>query len=76
MIYWNEYIGHETKLKGKRNKYDTNIYTFDIETTSYIILDGKVLNASKYLELSDKEKECAEFQSTMYIWMFGINDTI
>ena len=70
MKYWDEYIGHETKLKGKRNKYDTNIYTFDIEVTSYIILDNKVLNASKYLDLTDKEKENSKFQSTMYIWMF------
>ena len=34
MKYWTEYYGHEKKIKGKRKKYDTNIYTLDIESTS------------------------------------------
>ena len=39
MEYWTNYYGHELKLSGKRNKYDSTIYTFDIETTSYLILN-------------------------------------
>lgn len=76
MIYWLNYEGHITDIKGKRNCYDNTIYTFDIETTSYIILNGKQLNTKKYLKLSDKEKEECKFYSTMYIWQFGINDKI
>lgn len=76
MIYWTEYQGHEPVSMGKRKKYDNNIYTFDIETTSYIILDGKQHNTIDYLEFSEKEKERALYQGTMYVWMFGINDTI
>ena len=78
MIYWNKYngVGHEPNIKGKRKFYDTNIYTFDIETSSYYILDGKVYPAIKYDELSDKEKQRAIKRSHMYIWMFSINDIV
>ena len=78
MLYWNKYngVGHEPNIKGKRKFYDTNIYTFDIETSSYYILDGKVYPAIKYDELSDKEKQRAIKRSHMYIWMFSINDIV
>lgn len=76
MIYWLYYNGHIPDIKGIRNQYDNTIFTFDIETTSYIILNGKQLSTKKYLKLSDKEKEECKFYSTMYIWQFGINDTI
>lgn len=76
IYYWLNYNGHIPDIKGKRNQYDNTIFTFDIETTSYIILNGKQLSTKKYLKLSDKEKEECKFYSTMYIWQFGINDTI
>ena len=78
MLYWNKYngVGHEPNIKGKRNLYDTNIYTFDIETSSYYILDDKVYPAVKYDNLSEKEKQRAIKRSHMYIWMFGINDIV
>lgn len=76
MEYWAEYKGHELNLQGKRNKYDGNIYTFDIETTSYLILDKKQIPVIEYLKLSKKEQERCIFQSNMYIWMFGINNKI
>lgn len=63
-------------LYGDRKKVDNTIYTFDIETTSYLILDGKVIPAIKYLELTEDEQERAEFKSCMYIWMFSINDIV
>lgn len=78
-IWWyigTNIIGHEPISKGKRNKFDNNIYTFDIETTSYIILDGKQYNPIDYLEFTQEEKERSIFQGTMYIWMFGINDKV
>lgn len=78
MIYWNKYngVGHEPNIKGKRKFYDANIYTFDIETSSYYVLDGKVYPAVKYDNLSEKEKQRAIKRSHMYIWMFGINDIV
>ena len=78
MLYWNKYngIGHEPNIKGKRKFYDANIYTFDIETSSYYVLDGEVYPAVKYDNLSDKEKQRAIKRSHMYIWMFGINDIV
>ena len=76
MKKWLEYDGHIADLRGQRNKFDNTIYTFDIETTSYIILNGKQLNTSKYLKLSDKDREQCKFYSTMYIWQFGINNII
>ena len=76
MIYWISYKGHEIKSEGRKKKFDNNIYTFDIETTSYIILDDMQLETDKYLSLSDKEKERCKFYATMYIWMFGINETV
>lgn len=76
MKYWLEYYGHEVDIKGKRKKYDNTIYTFDIETTSFLILNNEQIPATKYLELSKKEQEECNFMSTMYIWMFGINDEV
>lgn len=76
MEYWLNYKSHKPDLQGKRNKYDNNIYTFDIETTSYLILNGKMIPAIDYLNLNKKEQESCIFQSNMYIWMFGINNKI
>lgn len=76
MLYWDKYVGHEPMLCGKRKKYDNNIYTFDIETTSYLILNGKQINASEYLNLSEDEQSDAIKCSTMYIWQFGVNEIV
>ena len=76
MIYWNEYKGHELNIMGKKKMFDKNIYTFDIETTSYIILNGKQMKAIDYLNLTKKEQEECQFMSCMYIWMFSINDKV
>lgn len=77
MIYYKEYKSHDSFLVGRKNKrYDNNIYTFDIETTSYIKLNGKLYDANSYENFTQKEKEQCFFHSIMYIWMFGINDKI
>lgn len=76
MKYWNEYYGHIPDIRGKRKKFDNTIYTFDIETTSYLILDNKQIPAIDYLKLSKKEQEECKFMSNMYIWMFSINDIV
>lgn len=76
MKKWIEYEGHLVDIKGQRNKYDNTIYTFDIETTSYLILNGKQLNTKEYLKLNKQDKENVKAMATMYIWQFGVNDVI
>lgn len=76
MLYWNKYDGHNGDICGKRKKFDNTIYAFDIETTSYLILDGKQIPAIDYLKLSDKEQKDAIKCATMYIWQFSINDIV
>lgn len=61
---------------GKRNKVDNTIYTFDIETTSYLLLNGKQIPAIEYLNLTKEEQEQAEYHSCMYIWQFSINSDV
>ena len=73
MIYWSEYTGHDiTTIKDK----DLTIYTFDIETTSYLIHDDCIISTDEYLSLSEKERLQAIPQATMYIWQFSINDVV
>lgn len=70
MKYFKEFQYFYGDIVGDRKKVDNTIYTFDIETTNYLILNGEILPASKYLELSEKEQVEAEYRSCMYIWMF------
>ena len=76
MLYWNKYDGHNGDICGKRKKFDNTIYAFDIETTSYLILNGKQIPAIDYLKLSSKEQKDAIKCATMYIWQFSINDIV
>lgn len=76
MLYWDKYIAPSKKLEGKKKVFDNNIYTFDIETTSFINLYGEIYPAIKYDLLNDKEKEDSVAGAFMYIWQFGINDTV
>jgi len=76
MLYWTKYTNHSPNIVGKRKKIDNNVYTFDIETTSYLILNGKQLNASNYLKLTKEEREKCEYRCCMYIWMLSINDIV
>lgn len=76
MLFYTEFDKHNADLVGIKKRVDNTIYTFDIETTSYMILDGEILPAIKYLDLTKKEQDRCEFKSCMYIWMFGINDTV
>lgn len=76
MKYYTEYKGHYYNVIGKKKLYDDTIYTFDIETTSFLILDGKQLNAMDYLKLNEDEKEDCEFYGEMYEWALGINEEV
>ena len=76
MEYWTEYQGHLPDIQGKRKKFDNTIYTFDIETTSYLILNNKQIPAIDYLKLSKQEQQECIFMSNMYIWMFSVNEKV
>lgn len=74
--YYKDWIIPEKKISGKKKRYDQNIYTFDIETTSYFKLNGVQHNTIDYDELDEKTKKEIVSASTMYIWMLGINENI
>lgn len=57
MVHWSNYKGHNIKKINSKPCYDNTIYTFDIETTSYIIYRGEQLAPIKYLELDEKKKK-------------------
>lgn len=74
MRKWNSYRGHDYNLV---NGIDDTIYTFDIETTSYLVdTDGTVIIASEYEKYDKKKRESFLKQATMYIWMLGINEDV
>lgn len=74
MIHWSEYHGHEIDVVSK--KVDNTIYTFDIESTSYLILNGEIISASEYLNLNEEDREKSLPCACMYIWQFSINETV
>lgn len=76
MINFKEYKKHEYKVTGKREKYDNTIYTFDIETTSFLVLDGYIHSSIDYKDFDEKEQENVISMATMYIWMLSVNDTV
>ena len=73
MLPWYAYEGHEPDLVDNK---DNTIYSFDIETTSYLILDNQMINGSDYLELFEDDREDAIPQACMYIWQFSINSDV
>ena len=76
MKFWTNYKSHNAKIEGTKKKFDNTIYTFDIESTSYIVLNHKQLTNLEYESLTEKEqKECLK-KSTMYIWQFSIDDDV
>lgn len=76
MKYYKDFEYIEPKILGKRKLFDNNIYTFDIETTSYLKLNGKIYKAEEYQNMSKKKQENCEFYACMYIWMLGINNEV
>lgn len=76
MIYWSEYKGHIPDIVGERKKVDNTIYSFDIESTSYVILDDKIISSFDYLKLSKADRDRCLKCATMYIWQFSINDVV
>ena len=76
MKYWTEYKGHDVEILGRTKKVDNTIYTFDIETTSYLVLGNRIISARDYQTLSDEEQEDCKKQACMYVWQFSINDQV
>lgn len=76
MKYWTCYKGHITDIRGKNKKFDNTIYTFDIETSSYIEYEGEIYEPREYENFDEKKKHDCIKRSCMYIWQFGINDTV
>ena len=74
--YYKNFKTYNILEVGKRKKYDDNIYTFDIESTSFIVLDGKIYDNETYEKLGDKEQKRCSKRANMYVWQFGINDSV
>lgn len=65
-----------TEYNSTYDDEDDTIYTFDIETSSILFLNGDVISSDKYDDLTDSDKdECIKI-GFMYIWMLGINDNV
>lgn len=55
-------------MKTKKLKYLENIMTFDIETTSWLTRNGKVISTKKYEKLTKKQQiEEVKHHATMYV---------
>lgn len=76
MKYWTEYKGHEVNILGQKKKIDNTIYTFDIETTSYLIIGSRIISARDYQSLTSEEQESCTKQACMYVWQFSINEDV
>mgnify|MGYP000575597865 FL=1 len=63
MEFWKNYHGHTIKEVGNRKKYDNTIMSFDIETTSYLIYNNKMLNTIEYEKFTKKEQSTIKKQS-------------
>ena len=76
MQYYKNYKGHKPIIYGEKKKFDNTIYTFDIETTSFINYNGEIHQALYYDTLSKEEQKKVEFRSCMYVWQLGINEEV
>ena len=76
MLYYKNYVKHDFSVVGIRKKYDSTIYSLDIETSSYLLLDNKQIPAIEYQNLTKEEQERSIYCSCMYIWMLSVNDIV
>ena len=74
MKHWKDFQGYDPDIVDhNKRSYDNNIFTFDIETSSYLKVSGCFYPASEYKKFKEDE---VEYFSSMYIWMFGINEDV
>lgn len=78
MIWWEQYKQHDNYEVKQYNriKYDNNIYTFDIETSSYFSIDGIENHAAEHYKKYHADAADVDYRSTMYVWQFSVNDTV
>lgn len=77
MLYYKELKEPLKKtIKNRNINIDDNIYTFDIETTSFLTYKGEIHQSLFYDELSEKEQDLCNCYATMYIWQFSINEEV
>lgn len=82
MEKWYYFDDIKKQTFGTREKCDNNIYTFDIETTSIIEVDGVIYPAIKYDEYDSvqadnlRKQGRMKFYANMYIWQFGVNENV
>jgi len=75
MRYWEDLKNDEFNFDIEKEKC-LDIFTFDIETTSILNLNGSYISASEYQKLDKESQEQCEFLAFCYIWQFGINDIV
>lgn len=68
-------LSNEHLIPNKK-KYDNTIYSFDIETTSFIIYNNKIYDTNFYDKLEKKEQSKCTKHTTMYVWQLGINENV
>lgn len=73
MKYWTCFETYD--FNNIKNVCD-DVFTFDIETTSCILFNGKFYPAVYYDKLTEEEKESCKAFGFMYIWQFGINENV
>lgn len=74
ILNYKKYKGTE-KNKNNKSRYSEIIYTFDIETTSYFIVDSKIHTPDEYLMFSERERTNSA-HATMYVWQLGIDEVV
>lgn len=72
MIQWQVYLKNNTKEIKKLNK--DSILCFDIETTSFWEIDGKITTWDK--NIPDEKYNGVPCGAIPYIWQLGINDVV
>lgn len=65
-----------TEYDSTYDKDEDTIYTFDIETSSILVLNEEIISSDKYDDLTDSDKDKCIKIGFMYIWMLGINDNV
>ena len=76
MTYYKFFKGFVSKPVGKKKIYEDNVFVLDIETTSCIKVNNKILTSEEYEYLNEKDKKTCQKISFMYIWMISVNDKV
>ena len=77
MKFWKDFDkSFKFNIEGKSKKMCYDIFTFDIETSSILDLDGAKLSAAEYQKLPKESQERSTFLAFPYIWQFSINENV